>query len=117
MKEIIKKWWFWIIILIIITSVSVLIFSLNKDVSKNYKNQTISILSKYKSGDLTRKEASEKIKNISKKIDDEPKIKDEYDSARILLLQTKLSKLSLELFDNELSDTVISNYIKEIKEI
>lgn len=115
MKSLIKKWWFWVIIAIIIFAIACVLISVSiNDVTKNYKNQAISVLNKYKDGSLTGKQASDKLKSISDKIGKEPKIEDEYKSAKMLRLEMRLSKLSWDLLDDELSDTEINNNIIEI---
>lgn len=113
--KIYQKWWFWVILLIILICLVILIFINNNNENNNYRKQAITILNQYKSGNITNKEASKKLETLSKRISNEPDKKDSYKSSARLALETKLSLLSLKLFDGELSDTEINSYIKEMK--
>lgn len=117
MKEFLKEWWSLgiAILVVIIIGIGIIINMTNNAGENNYRKQAVSILNQYKQGQLTKKEASEKLGNLSEKIANEPDIKDEHKRASIFALQAKLSNLSLQLFNDELSNTQIDNYIKEIK--
>lgn len=111
-----QKWWFWLILLMIfLISFTILIFINNNNKDNNYKKQAITILEQYKNGNLTNRTASEKLSDLSKRIDKEPKLNDSAKSATRLALKSRISLLSLELFNGELSDTEIDNYIKDFK--
>jgi len=116
MKELTGKWWFWLIITILIVLIGgILINAFSNDITKEYKKQAISVLNEYKSGKLTDKQASDKLKSIADKIAKEPENEDEYNSAKIFALEMKISRLSLELLNEGLSNTEVNKNIKEIK--
>ena len=75
------------------------------------------MLNEYKNGKLTNKQASDKLESIADKMEKEPEVEDKYKSTKMFALQMKLSRLSLELFNEGLSNTEINKNIKEIKEI
>lgn len=110
-----QKWWFWIILLVIILIFFATLVFMNNSKDNNYKKQAITILKQYENGNITRKEASEKLSNLSKKLEKEPEPNNLSKSASRFALRMKLSLLSLELFNGELSDTEVDNNIKEIK--
>ena len=115
-KQIYKKWWFWVsIILIVSVCVTIVhIYNNNNTTFNNYKKQSITILTQYRDGKLTRKETEEKIDAIAEKLENEYKINDE---TNIYLLKSKLSLITQKLFDEELSNTLINQYIQSIKEM
>ena len=118
MKELIKKWWFWLSIVAIIAIIACILATIfSNDIIKDYKKQSLSVLNEYKNGNLTDKQASDKLKSIADKMAKEPEIEDKYKSAKMLALQARLSRLSLELFNDGLSNTEVNSNIKEIKEI
>lgn len=119
MKKLIKKWWFLgiTILTIVISIMYILVFSNNSSAYNNYSKQAISILNQYKEGQLTGKESSNKLNALSKKIDNETNSDDKYESVSMFALQMKLSNIALKLFNGELSNTQINNYIEEIKKI
>lgn len=116
MKDIIKKWWFWVVIVLIV-SIGVIAYVYNNHTTTafdDYKKQSIEILTQYKDGKLTRKETEEKIDAIVEKLGNEYKVNNE---TNIYLLKSKLSLITQKLFDEELSNTLISQYIQTIKEM
>ena len=114
-EKLYQKWWFWGIAILIIFMIMMYIFVFSNNTYNNYSKQAITILNQYREGQLTGKESSEKLSALSRKIGNEPSGNDKYESASIIALQTKISKIALELFNGELSNTQINNYIKEIK--
>lgn len=115
MKELIKKWWFWVIIAIVILTCIIFFINNNRDRNSNYRNQAITILNQYKKGSITGKEASEKLNAIVNKLRNEPDIDNDYESASKFALQMEISSIASKLSYDELSDTEINKYIKEIK--
>ena len=115
-KQIYKKWWFWVsIILIVSVCVTIVhIYNNNNTTFNNYKKQSITILTQYKDGKLTRKETEEKIDAMADKLQSEYKVNNEIN---ISYLQVQLSLIVLKLFDGELSNTEIDGYIQEIEKI
>ena len=115
-KQIYKKWWFWVsIILIVSVCVTIVhIYNNNNTTFNNYKKQSITILTQYRDGKLTRKETEEKIDAIAEKLQSEYKVNNEIN---ISYLQVQLSLIVLKLFDGELSNTEIDGYIQEIEKI
>lgn len=116
-KPIYKKWWLWVsVILIVSASVTIIvrIYNNNNTTFNNYKKQSITILTQYRDGKLTRKETEEKIDAISDKT-----YKDytNDDTSKTLFLSSKLQKIEWDLVKGELSDTEVNDYIKEIEEI
>lgn len=114
MKEIVKKWWFWGIIIILILGIFVYALKHSNTELNSYKKQSIAVLTQYKDGKLTREETEEKIDAIVEKLGNEYKIKEE---TNIYLLESKLSLITQKLFNEELSNTLINQYIQAIKEI
>ena len=114
MKDLVKKWWFWGIIIILISCILIYVLGYSNTEFNNYKKESITILNQYKDGKLTRKEAEEKIDAISDKLKNERKINDD---TNIFLLEVKLSSITYELFNQELSNTEIDTYIQEIKRL
>lgn len=114
-KAIYKKWWFWVIIIVVLI-LGILIYRLNYSNTElnSYKKQSITILNQYKEGKLTRKETEEKIDAIAEKLGNEYKVNNE---TNIYLLESKLSLITQKLFNEELSNTLINQYIQAIKEI
>lgn len=110
-----KKWWFWVIIILIVSASGIVYVCNNRNAEfNNYKKQSITILTQYRDGKLTRKETEEKIEAIADKLGNEYKVNDE---TNIYLLKSKLSSIAYKLFDEELSNTLINQYIQAIKEI
>ena len=114
-KNFYKKWWFWTIIIIILIYLIGFIYNNYNSEFNNYKKQSISILNKYKSGELTHRETSEKLDILSEKLDNEYYKNNK--ASYMFFLEVKLSTISLKLRFNELSNTEINNYIQEIKNI
>ena len=114
MENIIKKWWFWGIIILVIFVIVCICFSVDNSLLGDYKKQSISILTEYKSGKLTSKETEEKIKNLQKKVEKE--YKENEDNKGMYFLKSKLSYIAFKLgWEGEQSNSEIDNYISEIK--
>lgn len=104
----------WFIVICVGVIIAIIIFLNYFTMSGNYKRQAVGVLSKYKNGELTRQETTEKINIIVEKIE-----KDNVDKKRDSLshLKTKIESVVYDLKEGEIGNAQIDTKIKEIRKI
>lgn len=111
-KTINKKYLILGVIILIVCIFTIFIYNKYDTPLNNYKKQAITTLKQYKSGEVTKKEAKEKLDAVSDKLSSEYEVQKE---SKVLSLEVKISYIAYKLIDKELSDTEIEKYIEEIK--
>lgn len=113
-KKLYNNWWFWLIIILVITICGIYLYSKGSTPLDNYKSQASNILSEYKQGKITNAETKNKIESLNQKV------KKEYEkeeTTQSLVLTGIFQRIEWGLMKGELSDTEVSAYIQEIKNI
>lgn len=113
-KKLYTKWWFYLIIVIVFIIGSLYLYIQNSMPINNYKSQASNILSEYKQGKTTNAETKNKIESLNQKV------KKEYEkeeTTQSLVLTGIFQRIEWDLIKGELSDTEVSTYIQEIKNV
>lgn len=113
-KNLCNKWWFYLIIVIVFIISSLYLYIQNSKPINNYKSQASNILSEYRQGKTTNVDTKNKIESLNQKV------KKEYEkeeTTQSLVLIGIFQRIEWDLTKGELSDTEISTYIQEIKNV